>query len=279
MKTLYHYCSTEIMSNIIKHNAIRLTDSYGLKDYTENKLVDEVAIEALTENGITAEEVKTHLATYHSNKNIPFVACFSDAPDLLSQWGEYGDGGKGVSIGFDLLSLKLPPTPPFRCDEEKTRFSLCKLDYLELDNIRDNLRESLNMWSNEIPDFKGGIDGPTRDDKIEFALKSAHINALSKKLIAFEEERETRLVFVPDADKDGNIVNYTDEKRLQGPSFFVSGNKLRCYFDYSFAERLELVTEIWLGPKCEIEESVLRSLLNSKEMNHIEIKRSSATYR
>ncbi len=277
MASLYQYGSVATMLNILNSQTIRLTDSFGLNDSTENKLVDEIASDELKAQGISSEDIEIYLAKFSRIKNVPFVACFSDVPDLLSQWRGYGDDGKGVSIGFNLEALKLPSSPPFQCIDEGPRFSLCKIEYLKSKQIRDDLKGSLEFWFKKVPDFKDSREGPTREIKVMATLKSAHIAALNKKLIAFAEERETRLVFVPDADKDGNIVNYTNEKRLQGPSFFVSGNKLRCYFDYSFKEKL--VTEIWLGPKCEIKEPVLRSLLNSKGMNHVEIKRSSATYR
>ncbi|BBE47429.1 MULTISPECIES: DUF2971 domain-containing protein [Rhodococcus] len=40
--------------------------------------------------------------TSHKNagKETPYVACFCESPDLLSQWRGYGDGGGGYAIGF-----------------------------------------------------------------------------------------------------------------------------------------------------------------------------------
>lgn len=35
-----------------------------------------------------------------------YAACFSGESDLLSQWCEYADNGKGVAIGFNLKCLK-----------------------------------------------------------------------------------------------------------------------------------------------------------------------------
>jgi hypothetical protein len=53
--------------------------------------------------------LEQHLANLEHSM---FVLSFTRKSDSLSQWGLYGDHGKGVALGFDLSTLRAPDGPP-----------------------------------------------------------------------------------------------------------------------------------------------------------------------
>jgi hypothetical protein len=50
---------------------------------------------------IKEEDIKTLGALFDANRLYPYIACFSENGDSLSQWRAYANDGKGVAIGFN----------------------------------------------------------------------------------------------------------------------------------------------------------------------------------
>lgn len=123
-KNIYHYCSLETFSQIVKNKTIRLSDLNKTNDYMEKKwgkdLLYGVLCDELKRNGIDmnlkedywySDNAHNHMEQLENEiklflKHQTLIVCFSKESDMLSQWRAYGDDGKGVSIGFDVSMLK-----------------------------------------------------------------------------------------------------------------------------------------------------------------------------
>ena len=112
---LYHYCSIDTFKEIIKNKTIRLSDIFKMKDFSEVthilKLLPDILAEEYTKNPFTFQykgldnEKAFDLIVSDININdvkyASYITCFSKSEDDLVQWNRYGDGSKGVAIGYD----------------------------------------------------------------------------------------------------------------------------------------------------------------------------------
>ncbi|MCC9296426.1 DUF2971 domain-containing protein [Clostridium sp. MT-14] len=117
----YYYCSLSTFLNILKSKQIYLSDPLKMNDNLEIKwYLDRLNDEKSNENEF---ESVFNMMKMRSNIDFTFeelvkclnskgqmsiyICCFSKESDILSQWRAYAEGGKGVSIGFDLEKLKI----------------------------------------------------------------------------------------------------------------------------------------------------------------------------
>ncbi|MBI9065109.1 MAG: DUF2971 domain-containing protein [Marinilabiliaceae bacterium] len=110
-ETVYHYCSANAFLSIINQGKIRLSNSMFSNDYKEGKILLECIQKYAEEKKITPEtqehfRLKTIISEMRDIALHNHVVCFSDIPDLLSQWRGYGDECNGFSIGFSTKYLK-----------------------------------------------------------------------------------------------------------------------------------------------------------------------------
>jgi hypothetical protein len=89
-----------------RKKALWATDVAAANDREELKYADDLVRAVLS--GLTGRKAKTVAAALALREEAPTrcVACFSEEPDLLSQWRAYADGGKGYSIGFKTSALR-----------------------------------------------------------------------------------------------------------------------------------------------------------------------------
>ncbi|RYP84613.1 DUF2971 domain-containing protein [Nocardioides guangzhouensis] len=120
-KRLYHYTTIDGLMGIVGANALWASDVRFMNDSSELSyavdLVDDVVEERIA--NVSDETLKNALPTRRGFTDTfeygrrPFVACFCEEEDLLSQWRGYGTGQAGVSLGFDLrvmsMADRLPP--------------------------------------------------------------------------------------------------------------------------------------------------------------------------
>lgn len=118
-KLVYHYCGVETFLNIIRNHTLRLSDLCISTDNLEMKSLleivrDEVKRQYKNSNdfndsvifGMEQDAAFFFLldAVITKMKNesnqILYGTCFSEEGDLLGQWREYADKGRGLSIGF-----------------------------------------------------------------------------------------------------------------------------------------------------------------------------------
>lgn len=120
--TLWHYTSVDALRGILESGTVWATEVHFTKDTTEFVHTKSVAIDYLEKlppppNHAAAVARSSALKSVHyafdkgalsTEVSQVFVASFSSAFDLKSQWYEFADAGRGVSIGFDLRGI-LPP--------------------------------------------------------------------------------------------------------------------------------------------------------------------------
>jgi len=114
---LYHYCSLDTFTEIIKNKTIRLSNIFKMNDYSEVIHVLELLPYVLKEeykkspfpfkykgreNAEAFDEIVSDInKEINTVKYVSYIACFSDKDDDLGQWRAYGDDGKGIAIGYD----------------------------------------------------------------------------------------------------------------------------------------------------------------------------------
>lgn len=113
-RDLFHYTRTiDGFIGIITSRSLWASDMLSLNDAAEASYPFKIITEVLNaQNSGVLEELRrrfqTQLTEYLFSLYIPFVACFSEDGDLLSQWKGYGNGGEGFALGVRfswLLSL------------------------------------------------------------------------------------------------------------------------------------------------------------------------------
>lgn len=112
---LWHYTSIEGFYGIVKDKRMWATDARFLNDREELVHVDKIAAEILKEASEYDEAGfpnKEWLSLAHRLAPVAglqvFVACFTAAEDQLSQWRAYSQESCGVSLAFDLRSVRPP---------------------------------------------------------------------------------------------------------------------------------------------------------------------------
>lgn len=262
---LYHYCSTETFMNIMKSGNIRLSDSYQMNDYLENKWIDNILKKYNTEDkyiGIFKE--------YESEKSKirPHIFCLSSEKDLLSQWRAYAANGKGISIGFDLKTLK--------SNEETNENSLFIAKCLYNEKKQEDIIK-------KIFDEYSKNSSSTKND-IKEVVETLKLLSIIFKNPAFKEENEWRIIFMPEITDKYTVKEI--KNRISKLDFRCTENKIISFFQLEFPmeydkknDKLPL-KEIVLGPKNLIEEFEIKFFLKNQGYNVGDvIKKSKASYR
>ena len=96
---LYHYTSAEGLVGIITSGTLWASDMLSLNDTSEAEYAWNLTGQILDEYNADVPEqhrhrFKTQLREYMFRRYTPFVACFCQNGDLLSQWRGYGGGGR-----------------------------------------------------------------------------------------------------------------------------------------------------------------------------------------
>jgi hypothetical protein len=118
---VWHYTTVAGLEGMLSSGKVWATDVRFTNDKTEFIHAREVIEEYLTsvktnesDFMFPAEELSRMLykafdqGALSSNENNVYVASFSAADDLKSQWVEYADNCRGVSIAFDLRNIRPP---------------------------------------------------------------------------------------------------------------------------------------------------------------------------
>ena len=116
---LFHYTSPEGFIGIVTSKCIWASDMLSLNDASEADYAWRLTAEMLDKYhpsvpSVDRQRFKTHLTDYMFRLYTPFVTCFCEQSDLLSQWKGYGGGGEGFTIGFSLRWLSSLENSGFR---------------------------------------------------------------------------------------------------------------------------------------------------------------------
>ena len=224
---VYYYCRIAVLKSILENKSIWLSDMTQSNDKHEiNRYLDNVAddikkaVEELRNGGSAGDGAKTKerlfvynqaLTQLESKRRISYclATCFTDKPDDLYQWVEYGDNGTGFSIGFDENVLKdLFNGHPF--------LKLAPVQYYE-DVSDEIIKLKLNEYRTKLnhieestfPNTKERIDACAR-----WAERILVEDAPFFKNKSFVSERETRMAYTRflgrktiAEPKEGSLIN------------------------------------------------------------------------
>ncbi len=118
---VWHYTNLKGLEGIVTSHRVWATEAHFTNDRTEFVHARDVALDFLHGlNPTTAEdkmakslaisviEEEFESGTLSQLGTQVFIASFSSAENLKSQWNEYAEGGRGVSIAFDLRPARPP---------------------------------------------------------------------------------------------------------------------------------------------------------------------------
>ena len=137
---LYHYCSPEAFLNIIQGRKIWLSNSQNMSDYLEGSWIVGIINETLSEliSTYSQDAINKVANTYNISKFSPYICCFSEDGDLLSQWRGYASDGHGFAIGFDSKLFPLRKEMPKMAnwgDKNKEKLYLPKIARIVLSDV------------------------------------------------------------------------------------------------------------------------------------------------
>ena len=268
--TIYHYCGPISFRAVLKSKQLWLSDVHCMNDSTEQTWLINMAARLLCDPRHQGDEKKylqAIVANFDWMALDPHALCFSENPDLLSQWRAYAEDGTGYSIGYSSSWI----------ESQKDTYPrhYVALWAVEYDTSRQC--ELLNHYiDNYLTRMKDG--GNQREEGMKLILAIYGLSGACKNP-HFGEEKEIRLLVMEPTNSNVFHENYT-----QGISerFYrkKDDRRISC-FSLAFPE--DAVTSIYLGPKNDAkhDDSELRTFLleNGYDLNRVEIMRSDIPYR
>jgi hypothetical protein len=205
-RRLHHYTTLDGLTGIVAGDTLWASDARFLNDSSEltyaADLIDAAVEDVLA--GVTSDTVKAALPERRGFANgfeygrRPFIACFCEEEDLLSQWRGYDAGQTGFSLGLGLSS-------PFDLPEGTY---LRKVVY-DPDRQRSSVSQVVRTWVDTAEQLieSGRFDAA---DVFPYPAIWALQEALAEHHLCFKhptfaEEREWRLI---------KLVNVREELRL-----------------------------------------------------------------
>ncbi len=224
---LFHYTTPEGFIGIVTSKTLWASDMLSLNDASEAEYPQRVITAIFDqlrfppEHSLAFEAFKTQLVEYTFRGYTPFVTCFCENGDLLSQWRGYGNQGEGFSLGFSV---------PWLISLEKRGFRLQRVIY---DRRQQEMliHEFLTMAFSLVPK-----DHLSPEDEVTFWKIAAACLApwfVMFKDAAFQEEREWR------------IVNANPPNTMM--QFRRAGNRIVPYVNI-LIDRPDAVTRVIRGP-------------------------------
>lgn len=272
MESLYHYTTLEASLSILKGRKLWLTSAHNLNDHQEvNWMYGKIAKQIEFFRGDYSDEaIRIVSEAIIANRNTPYICSFSTNPDLLSQWRAYASDGTGFAIGFNRSALPRIDGLPHLSAAVQNSTSTHSLIYQEVvqdDLVRNFLRTALEAAQDPTAQHSG--------KHVDFILNLVALASVCKNP-AFVEEAEVRMIHLP-------LIHLKEGKgavvmmAVSEPKFRISCGRLATYFEYDIPK--DAITEVVLGPKCQVSGYDLTMLLSSTGYPNVTIRRSSASYR
>ena len=301
-KTLFHYCSLPKFLSITQAHEIWLSDLSKTNDSMEQEWIYhflEQVVHYLCQQNLSTEEngndlyqtyssifakrqsdldKKVLLNTVHLLQSmqeeafIPCGLCMCTDGDLLSQWRSYADLGAGVAIGF--------------CSNEFASLSSAVSTNLSFGPINYNLSDQINHLIPLVNKyFINTISATEKEKKLNAGLILSDIfeKALFFKNPAFAEEKEWRLLYM-DSKRQPSLKEHmlqSTSLKLSERRWSTNGKTLTSYRALNFENAPNLISEIVLGPRCDISNEDISLFLQDAgyDSKNIRITRSSASLR
>jgi hypothetical protein len=225
-RELFHYTSPEGFIGIVTSKSLWASDMLSLNDASEAAYPYKLIADVLDTHHLSVPEkhrqgFKTQLINGTFPLYVPFVVCFCEDGDLLSQWRAYGSGGEGFSPAFKFSWLSSL--------DQKAGFRLQKVVY-----DRTQQEELILMLLQRASSL---LAQDAFSDEEQATIWQGAAMSLAPWVImfkdpAFKEEREWRLVNV-------NLARATGFRR--------SGHRIVQYLSVGIDDP-EAITRVIRGP-------------------------------
>jgi len=203
---LYHYTTLKGMQGILKNRSLWLGHVRCLNDPSEVQYGKKIMSRIMTAELERADNetvrvflrhMLIHIHALASNSmHDPFVGCFCESDNLLSQWQGYADRGGGFNLGFEFSSATRIASNIKKLEEEKEPY-LRKVIYDEKQQnelVQEYLRIVVTAAKEALN--KGGLDEGTVAIVAVQAVSVFLDMLLCFKHPAFECENEWRMLRV-----------------------------------------------------------------------------------
>ncbi|PMK84188.1 hypothetical protein BCT90_01495 [Vibrio lentus] len=268
----FHYTSINGLLGILENNTLRMCSYRTMNDPGELKWFVGTILESINrDKGSTETEfLNTVRSVLENEPTNAYMACFSSDKDLLSQWRAYADDGQGVAIGFNLsqstFTNNRPYTEPTTNTDQSTGYFDVEYEVETPQDICKDFVELFKDFSKHVEEAPYTLIPWARLFAFNLMQRS-----VSLKHSAYKEEKECRLLSLApmglDKESFGSISNV---------KFKASSDKLTSYLDYKFPKNI--ITEIVLGPRSNIDQSELTLFLHKYGYENIIITQSSTPY-
>lgn len=193
---------------------------------------------------------------------IPYIACFSEDGDLMSQWRAYADDGNGIAVGF---KLSIPQGLP--------------LTYAGSDILKYSLtvEKVIYDYNTQFSLVNTIINQAVQDKPENIFLYANRLKQLSYicKHQAFREEKEWRIINTPLVTSDFKMCSSISDLK-----FRATRNKLISFLELPIRteNKIATIAEIVVGPKNNTLPDTLNNYLNFNNYRNIIIKKSDSPY-
>ena len=211
-RRLHHYTTLNGLLGITSSHSLWASDVRYMNDASELSYAADFVSEIVTETlaKVENEILRPVLPGYPGFANAfeygarPFVACFCEEEDLLSQWRGYRRGEAGYSLGMDLSIMATVGLPP--------NTYLRKVFY-DPDEQRREVSDVVDTWLRTAASLLEGERGLRPEDLFPYPAIWALQEALAEhhlcfKHPAFAEEREWRLIKLVDVREELRLLDY-----------------------------------------------------------------------
>jgi hypothetical protein len=270
---IYHYCSLENFLKIIDSKELFLLSANNMNDRLETTWIIHLINEEISKRKdmLKEEDIKTLGILFTINRLYPYISCFSENEDSLSQWRAYANNGKGIAIGFNPEKFGIKNDIPVNTvvKEDSIGYFKCIYDI-------DIQRKAIN----EILDFLC-LNQDKKDQMINANIATA-FNKLSvvSKNPCFIEEQETRIIHIPMVMGHKSDNSTTVLAGISEINFLIKNESISSYFRFNLKDifNSELIPEVILGPRNYMDPVELGTYLSVKNLKGTIIKRSKASY-
>jgi hypothetical protein len=252
---LYHYCGVQSFLSILSSRSLHLASLHHMNDYLEHKWLTRLSAESI------AELSQEHSHPFYKKLVGPleshvqmFVACFSAAGDLLSQWRAYADDGAGFAIGFNTAYFEKLLTLHNQRNGERT-ITIAKVEYdlaCQEEEVRRLIEYHRHTADSEEEDEHFDRAWHYNSQALDCHIDLWHYAAECKNP-AFREEDEWRIINTPCITYDSFDQTPRYSGHVSDIAFRVSRNDIVPYcvlrFDPQELEGMSPISEVVLGPK------------------------------
>lgn len=287
MDALYHYCSTDAFTAIVRTREIWFSSLSLSNDTMEGRLVNRTIMRLAERDNldVNARERLRDSIAFMEGMLDGLGFALSEDGDLLSQWRGYADDARGVSIGFNRMFLE--KFAESSKNKKTPGFDLYKVEYeantheTKVEPTYRELRRLIDAGAFKIPGIRTLLDNRTEE---EVAMEVENIKGVQRalyfkilelfphlfrlKMPAFKEEREWRLVSILMHDSSDECLYRSTQNRVIPYRVFKLSQS-----------DIPAIEEVVLGPKHETPIHVVESMLIQAGFGKVNVRRSEATYK